>query len=510
MGLFGRKKPPGDIGKEPPKDGADGKPGGDEFEPQPDKAKKWFDYAKAADDASNYEYALACWANGIKLDPEAMSAHQAMYEVAIKYMNKGGAAATGKEIRSIEDNHPVSKFAAAEFAWMKDIANASLAMKTLEAAIKANQLEYGNWIAGRVLNTLRRHKKQSKSQLVQAKDMFKQVSAWNEAMTAGQLALQLDPTDNTLDHEIKDISAQRAMDQGGYEKNAGKEGGFRTFVKDADRQRQLQDSEAIAGNLSTEERNLHIAKMEYEKNPGVPDVLNKYAQLVKKQGTPEAEQLAYDIYLKGFRDTGEYRFRMFAGDIKVEQMRRNLARMENHVQQNPTDAAARNEYEQATRELSMYESSEFNERVSKYPTNREMKQRLGEIEFALGNYDNAMSQLQKAKDEPKLRVRAGHMLGRCFAAERWYTDAVTEYNEALQAIDPSEKEQELDIRYDLMVALLEHARAERSIEHARQALEICSGIGRKDITYRDIRNRRREIDTLIREITGAPEGSSTT
>jgi len=51
-------------------------------------------------------------------------------------------------------------------------------------------------------------------------------------MVAGQLAVRLDPSDNALDHELKDISAQRAMDAGGYEKAAGKEGGFRTFVKD--------------------------------------------------------------------------------------------------------------------------------------------------------------------------------------------------------------------------------------------------------------------------------------
>ena len=234
LGLFGRKKPPGDAGKDTPKngagggaagpsggaggagpaggaDGAGGSGGGDDFQPQPEKAKRWFDYAKTADDSSNYEYALACYANGLKLDPEAMSAHQAMYEVAIKYMNKGGAPATSKEMRSIEDSDPVGKFAAAEFAWMKDIANASLALKALESAIKANRLEYGNWIASRVLNVLRRSKKQSKSMLVQAKDMFKQVSAWNEALAAGQLALQIDPTDNALDHEIKDISAQRAV-----------------------------------------------------------------------------------------------------------------------------------------------------------------------------------------------------------------------------------------------------------------------------------------------------------
>jgi hypothetical protein len=59
--------------------------GNAEFQAQPDKARKWFDYARNAADTSNFDYALTCYANGIKFDPEAMSAHEAMYEAAIKH-----------------------------------------------------------------------------------------------------------------------------------------------------------------------------------------------------------------------------------------------------------------------------------------------------------------------------------------------------------------------------------------------------------------------------------------
>ncbi len=498
MALFGWKKS-GDRDKAPEKDGIDSGKTND-FQADPAKARTWFDYGRTAADSFNYEYALTCFANGIKFDPEAMSAHESMYEVAIKYMNRGGKPATGKEIRSIEDSHPVSKFAAAEFAWMKDIANANLAMKALEAAIKAGQLEFGNWAAPKVLGAIRRSKKVSKSTLIQAKDLFKQVSAWNEALAAGQLALEMDPTDSDLDHEIKDISAQRAMDQGGYERAAGQEGGFRTFVKDADRQRQLQDAEAIAASKSVEERNLLRAKQAYEQTPTVPDVINQYAQLLKKQGTPEAEKQAYDVYLKGFQSTGEYRFRVAAGDIKIEQLRRQVEALQAQAEANPDDEDLKAKVEQARTKLLDLESSEINERVTKYPTDRHLKMRLGEVELARGNYEDAMAALQAAKDEPKLRVRAGHLLGRCFAAEAWHWEAINEFKEALEAIDVIEKDRELAIRYDLMVSLIEYARSERSIEHAREALEICSGIARRDITYRDIRAKRKEVDQLIKEL----------
>lgn len=40
------------------------------------------------------------------------------------------------------------------------------------------------------------------------------------------------------------------------------------------------------------------------------------------------------------------------------------------------------------------------------------------------------------------------------------------------------------------------------MQHAREAAEICSQILRKDISFRDIRDRRKEIDTITRELTG--------
>jgi tetratricopeptide (TPR) repeat protein len=497
LAIFSWKKGAGAEGK-----GGDNGAGGattlGDFTPQPEKARTWFEHARKAADATNFEGALAYYANGIKLDPETMSAHEAMWEVALKYANRGGQPASSKEIKHIEENHAISKFAAAEFAWFKDVTNLSLAVKALEAAIKAGQREWGKWIAPQVLRVAQTQKKVSKGQIVLLKELFKQVEAWEEAIRALAKAKELDPTDNSLDHEYKDLSAQRAMTAGGYERAAGQEGGFRSFVKDSERQRQLAESESIVTSQSAEERNLQRAKEAYEKAPNVPDVLNLYAQLVKKQGTPEAEELAYEIYMKGYQATGEYRFRTQAGDIRLEQARRSADALQ-------SKGASPEELAAARRRVADLEAEEFEDRVAKYPTNRELKMRLGEIEFVRGNLDNAMGQLQSAKDEPKLRVPAGHMLGRCFAAEGWHLEAIGEYKEALQNVDATERDRELAIRYDLMLSLIEEARKDRSMEMAREALEICSGIARKDITYRDIRAKRREIEELQKSLQGHRE-----
>jgi tetratricopeptide (TPR) repeat protein len=501
---FGRKKPEepasagtDDIGKEAPS-----------FEPQPETARRWFERAKAAADSYSYDYALTCYAHGIRLDPGLMSAHEAMYEAAVQYCNRGGKPAGGKEVKEFSGPHPVEKFAAAEFAWMKDLGSASLSLRFLEACVNAYEwaAEVGRWHALRVLTVLRRQKKPSKSSFLTAKDLFPQLSAWDEAVAAGEAALALDPTDAQLENEIKDLTAQRAMDQGRYEEAGGEEGGFRKFVVDMGKQRELEEAGAISGGLDIAQRNLERARKEYEQSPGVPDVINAYGQLLKAVGTPESVEQAHRVFTKGHADTGQYRFRAAAGDIRIEQAQQRVAALRERIEEQGGDTELKTEYDQARRAVLDLQYSELSERVREYPTDRRLRHQLGEVEFELGRYDEAMQCFQEAKDDPKVRVRAGYMLGRCFAAESWHDIAIQEYKEALDRVEPGERGTELAIRYDLMVSLMEHARREKSLDLARESLEICSSIARKDITYRDIRTCRKQVDELIKELSGpAPD-----
>ena len=151
-------------------------------------------------------------------------------------------------------------------------------------------------------------------------------------------------------------------------------------------------------------------------------------------------------------------------------------------------------------ELLELEGTIYRERVGKYPTNREMKADLGRVEYELGRYEDAMAAFQAAKDDPKLRVNSAWMLGKCFAKEGWHSEAVGEFKEALAALDATQSERELEIKYDLMLSLIELAKLEKSGAHAKEAAELCSAIVRKNIGFRDVRARRKEVDELVRTL----------
>jgi len=489
---------------EQPADGA-GKSGKGVVEPQPEKAAKFLQHAISIGQTGNHDYSLQLFANAIKLDPGNMLAHHAMYDMAVKYIQEGGKPATSKDVKSVDDGTGnFAKLAAAEFIWMKDLNNLSAAMKLLEFAGKLKQEELGQWLAPRLLNLIsaQQRKKANKKELVQGKDLFVIVGAWNEAFACGEAAVNLDPTDSQLLSELKQLTAARAIQKGGYNNTAGQEGGFRANIKDAEKQKQLSEQDSLAGGADIESRNLERAKKNYESAPNVPEHVQKYGALLRKLQTPESEQTAFTVYMDGFVNLGEYRFRMAAGDIRIAQSRRITRAALDAVTAQPQNAelqAVAKSAREATLDL---EGREYAERMAKYPTDCGLKAEVGRIWFELGRFEDAMPCFQQAKDEAKYRVFAAHMLGRCFAAQGWHSEAVSEFKEAVQTLDAGNAERELDIKYDLMNSLMEQARAEKNAQAARDAAEICSYILRKNIAYRDIRDRRKLVDALVKEIVG--------
>ena len=151
MALFGKKKKTEDAGEGLIDQG---------WKPQPEKAAKFFEHARTVAQTGNFSYAIDMYARGLRFDPGNMGSHVALYEAAVRYLQSSGKAATGKEIRAIDGSSPADRMAAAEFAWAKDINNLQLAMKLLAAVGKAEQVEFGQWLAPRVFAMMSKAKKQ--------------------------------------------------------------------------------------------------------------------------------------------------------------------------------------------------------------------------------------------------------------------------------------------------------------------------------------------------------------
>ena len=329
-------------------------------------------------------------------------------------------------------------------------------------------------------------------------ELFKSTDAWDQAIKVGQAALRMKPEDSVLERELNELAAERAMTEGGYE-NMGEEGGFRHLVKDMDKQRELEEEESLAGAAGSQERVLARAKKEFEDDPSSPDAVSSYVKALKKQETSEATKLAFQVLMKGYKTTQQYRFRMEAADIKIAMGLRRIKKIENQLAKEPSEEL-KQYLDDNRREMQEFRKKEYQERAEKYPTDRKIRYQLGELAVIDGDLNLAMECFQKAKDEPRLRVHAGQELGRCFVKEGWFSEAVGEFKESIKALAGADNDTELSLRYDLMQALAMKAKKDGNIDLAKEAMDICSGIARKDISYRDIRECRRNLDTLVKEL----------
>jgi len=466
------------------------------FVAQPDKARPFLDRARDVADKGNATYALQLFANAVRFDPANIAIHDAFFECAKVFFSAGGTPAKPADLKQLESSTPVDRFAQAEYAWMRDPNNLDRALDLLDAAAKSGQTEFGGWFAPKALNLVATAmaKKPNKKVWKRAKDLFTGVQAWNEAFIAGEQAVKLDPTDTELINDLNQLTAARAIQQGGYGEASANDGGFRRSGRESEAE------EADAGAGTSEERNLEARKKAYQENPASSDNVLAYTQALRKTGDPEHEKIAYQVFMQAWTALKEYRFKQAAGEIKIARARRQLAAIEAKAAQSPADAAVQSDAAKTRRAVLELEIAEYKDRAAAYPTDRSVKYEIGRIMADQGKSEEAMPYLQQAKEEPKLRMVAAHLLGRCFAAQQWFAEAVEEYKAALAGVDPGQSERELEIRYELMLALIELARAERSLQNAKDAAEICSSILRKDIGYRDIRNRRKELDALVKEL----------
>ncbi len=222
------------------------------FIPDPEKANAWFDRARQMADSHNYESAFAFFASGFKFDPRDIAVHKEVLEIAQTYHNRGGEKATSKQIKQVDGPSEVEKFVTALFVWWHEILNAKHAMKAVSQAVKAEQHTFGAAMADTLLSLSSRDGKAlSYKELKALMELFQSAGAWDQAIKVGQAALEAKPDDAALQRSLNELAAERAFSGGGYDQMGEEEGGFKKFVKDIDKQRELEEDESLAGSAGS-------------------------------------------------------------------------------------------------------------------------------------------------------------------------------------------------------------------------------------------------------------------
>jgi tetratricopeptide (TPR) repeat protein len=272
-----------------------------------------------------------------------------------------------------------------------------------------------------------------------------------------------------------------------------------------DKQRELSMEDQINKTESVMDELIARRRAELEDDPKDLDKVVKLIEvLIQKEDKPASEE-AIKLLGNMLEQTGQYRYKVRIGDVRIRQYARDLKNLKEQIDQDKGDAEARKEYEKTYRERMNFELQEFTERVKNYPTDLGLKFELGRRLFAFKKYDEAIGMFQQAKSDPKYRAVCHEYLGRCFLAQDWLDEAVETLEEGKLHISNNPR-LALELRWTLMEAYERLAQRDKSIDQARKAYKLASEILQSNINFRDIKARANKIRDMIKELqAGASE-----
>ena len=128
-------------------------------------------------------------------------------------------------------------------------------------------------------------------------------------------------------------------------------------------------------------------------------------------------------------------------------------------------------------------------RVERYPNNLEFKFKLGQRYQIVGRYDEAITQFQAARTDPRRKGLCMLALGQCFQKIRQNRLAMSHYEAAIQDIpDRDAENKKLSLYLAGKMAL--------RLEDIRAAEKHFNALAAVDFSYRDVRDLLDKIASM--------------
>ncbi len=504
MALFGKKKKSDDEAVA----GADGAGAGQEESGSgggastggfsPEGAKRFFDHAETMQEASNYEYSMVLWLQGLAKDPSSMQGIEGFFSAANGFRSSGKKKAAKETHSTIAAQGQISKFLKALLAWGLDPNASKPAVEATQMAGKFNLQEAAVWLGQRAMNLASQQKSPAKKDFKSLYDVFLQFELFDLAVQAGEMAVKLDAKDTELAAAVRNLSARATVSRGGYENQ--EEGGFRSNLRDADAQQRLEEQNRIVKSEDVRERGLDAAKADYEQRPDDKPTIMRYVKALLDHQNEESEETALGLLQKTYESTNEFRFRENADALRVKRQQRVVSAARKASEAAPGDESAKAAFQAADATLNEMRVTALEAAVEAYPTDLGKKFNLGKSYFKCERFEDAIGMLQEAKTDSKRRSEALNLLAMSFQRIGWHDAAMEQFRQALEHHEDHEDDMGMELRYGLMSSLHDQGRENDSLEAAQEAFKIASAIAMTKFNFRDIREQRDAIKQLVEEL----------
>ncbi len=440
--------------------------------------------ALSAMQLKNYGYVIQLVQSVLKQEPDFLGGRQMLRKAEInkaatakKGLLSGGGSFSGMKISGSIKKDPLGAIVEIEKLLENEPFNSATNLMLRDAAMAANMPETASFALETIVLGA---PKDVKALHELAKHYVAQDQA-DKAVDVYTKITDLNPSDLIAIKAGKDASARDSMKRGGWEKEGST---YRDLIRDKDAAVSLEQQGRVVRSAEMIDAQLAELGVRYEENPQNVEVARKIAELYEqKEDLASAVQwFSYAAQLGNNTDSALVRK---AADLRIKQFDTSIAEFEAYLAAvdagSPEAEQAREQLETIKRERAILELQDAKTRVERNPTDLMFRFELGEIFVRLGEYKDAIPELQKARQNPNVRLRAMNLLGRCFVernmldlAAKTLEDAASE----LLAMDPVKK----DIVYNLGIVYERMGDKEKSINAMKQIYEV-------DYGYKDVAER---------------------
>lgn len=427
----------------------------------------------------NFDYAIALFLQVLQKEPACFDVRKALRNVQL---NKAGGRTTffkkvftgattspllAKAQLALRNNHPGDAMHLAEQMLDADPYN-SQAHKVIADAAETLELPQTALMS---MEFLVKNSPKDKPIVIQFANALAD-SGQNERaeQLLAELVRQL-PGDAEVSKALKNLSARRTMNEGGYDDLAEGKGSYRDILKNEGEAQELEQEKRVVKTEDVSARLISEYEQRLKTEPDNLKVLRSLADLYTEKNQFDQALELYDRLLATELGNDPALIRAIT-NAKVRRLDHQISEL---------DTSAPDHAEQAEKiemEKVEFQVAEARKRVEKNPTDLTLRFELGMLYLKTGKIGEAIQELQKAQGNPHKRSAAMSGLAQCFAQRKMFDLAARTLQNAIkekQLMDDEKK----DLIYNLGDVLDKMGKAEEAIEQFKLIYEI-------DISYRDI------------------------
>ncbi|MDB6017028.1 MAG: Tetratricopeptide domain protein [Pedosphaera sp.] len=279
------------------------------------------------------------------------------------------------------------------------------------------------------------------------------------------------PNDNDIFMALKNVSASKTMDEGGYGALEGGQGSYRDILKNKAETVSLEQENRQVKTEDVAERLILEKEARLKTEPTNLKLLRDLGELCTEKNQFDRALGFYEkiVAIDGGNDSSLQRK---IAETKVRKFDYTAAQLD------PATPDYAEKLAQIKADRIAYQLDECRQRAERYPTDLQIRFEFGVLLFETGKLSEAIQEFQKAINNPHRRIQAMNYLAQCFARRGMNDLAAKRLQDALKeklVLDDEKK----DLIYTLGSVLEKMGKREEAIEQFKLLYEV-------DIGYKDV------------------------